>query len=145
MKSEKGLTLTALIIYVLIATIAISSVALLSTYFFSNMNTIKEQSQYAPEFNKFSMFFIEDTKNNSSAVVNSNKITFEDGTVYEYRASEKAIYRGETKIAERVDTLTFTSSEAKVNNTTKQVINVKMRIQGVQNAENGIEYVLKYW
>lgn len=145
MKSEKGITLTALVAYVLIATVAISSIALLSSFFFSSMNVIKQQNQYAPEFNKFSMFFIEDVKNNKTAEVTTTKVTFADGTVYEYRAGEKAVYRNDTKITEKLDSVNFTSSNQVVSNTTKQIINVKMSIGGVQNSTNGIEYVLKYW
>lgn len=145
MKSEKGITLTSVVVYVLIATALISSTALLSSFFFSNMSLIKEQNQYAPEFNKFSMFFIEDVKNNKSAEVTTTKVTFADGTVYEYKSNEKAVYRNDTKITEKLDSFTFSSSEYVVSNTTKQIINVKMTIGGVENSSNGIEYVLKYW
>lgn len=145
MKSEKGITLSSLVIYMIIATAVISSVALLSSNFYSNMYKITEQSNYTPEFNKFSMFFSEDVKNNKSAEVSSTKVTFEDGTIYEYKAGEKAIYRNKTKISEKLDTINFSTSNVKVNNTTKQIINVKMEIEGVKFAPNGIEYVLKYW
>ena len=145
MKSEKGITLTALIIYIMIATILIASIALLSSYFYSNMNIIKQQNQYAIEFNKFSMFFIEDVKNNKTAEVTTNKVTFADGTVYEYKPAEKAVYRNDTKITEKLDSFSFNSSKYVVSNTTKQIINVKMTINGEQNSSTGIEYILKYW
>ena len=58
MKSERGITLTSLIIYVVITTIAVTAIAAFSSFFVSNMNEVKEQEKYAPEFNKFSMFFI---------------------------------------------------------------------------------------
>ena len=145
MKAEKGITLTALIIYIIIATILIASIALLSSYFYSNMNIIKQQNQYAIEFNKFSMFFIEDVKNNKTAEVTTNKVTFADGTVYEYKPAEKAVYRNDTKITEKLDSFSFNSSKYVVSNTTKQIINVKMTINGEQNSSTGIEYILKYW
>lgn len=145
MKSEKGVTLTSLVIYIIVATISISSIALLSSFFFSNMNLIKDQEQYAPEFNKFSMFFIEDVKKNKRAVVTETKVTFEDGTIYEYKPEEQSVYRNDTKITEKIEKFSFTSSEVVVSNTTKQIINVKMTIGGKENSPNGIEYVLKYW
>lgn len=145
MKSEKGITLTSVVVYVLIATALISSTALLSSFFFSNMSLIKEQNQYAPEFNKFSMFFIEDVKNNKSAEVTTTKVTFADGTVYEYKDNEKSVYRNDTKITQQLQFFAFSTSNYVVSNTTKQIINVKMMIDGVPNSINGIEYVLKYW
>ena len=145
MKSEKGITLTSVVVYVLIATALISSTALLSSFFFTNMSLIKEQNQYAPEFNKFSMFFIEDVKNNKSAEVTTTKVTFADGTVYEYKDNEKSVYRNDTKITQQLQFFAFSTSNYVVSNTTKQIINVKMMIDGVPNSINGIEYVLKYW
>ena len=145
MKSERGITLTSLIIYVVITTIAVTAIAAFSSFFVSNMNEVKEQEKYAPEFNKFSMFFIGDVKNNKTAEVTTNQVTFEDGTVYQYRESEKAVYRNDTKITEKVDSFSFVSSTEQISSTIKQIINVKMSIGGKVNLKNGIDYTLRYW
>lgn len=150
MKSEKGITLTSLVIYVIVATIVISSMAMLSTFFFSNMNLIKDQHEYAPEFNKFNMFFLEDIKINKSAEVTDTTITFEDGTKYEYKAAEKAIYRNDKKITEKVESVSFIKneiapSEGSTHNTTKQTITVNLSIGEKNNFQKEIEYTLKYW
>lgn len=147
MKSEKGITLTALILYVVVAMIVVTAIAGFSSLFVSNMNEVKEQEKYAPEFNKFSMFFIGDVKNNNTAVVTEHRVEFDDGTIYEYRASEneKAVYRNGTKITEKVDSFSFTSTTEQVSSTTKQIINVKMSIGGKVNLKNGINYTLRYW
>lgn len=147
MKSEKGITLTSLVIYIIIATIVISTLSVISTFFFSNMNLIKDQNEYAIEFNKFSMFFIEDVKKNRTADVKEEekKIIFEDGTVYEYFSG--AIYRNNKKIAEKVEDVKFSSNEYTALNTTttKQIIKVNLIVAGSTNTQDGIEYVLKYW
>ena len=41
MRSEKGVTLTALVIYIAVATVVISTMGLLSSYFYTNMKLIK--------------------------------------------------------------------------------------------------------
>lgn len=145
MKSERGITLTSLIIYVVITTIAVTAIAAFSSFFVSNMNEVKEQEKYAPEFNKFSMFFIGDVKNNKTAEVTTNQVTFEDGTIYQYRQSEKAVYRNSTKITEKVDSFSFSLTEEEVSSTNKQIINVKMSIGGKVNLKSGIDYTLRYW
>ncbi len=145
MKSERGITLTSLIIYVVITTITVTAIAAFSSFFVSNMNEVKEQEKYAPEFNKFSMFFIGDVKNNKTAEVTTNQVTFEDGTVYQYRQNEKAIYRNSTKITEKVDSFSFSSTEEQVSSTNKRIINVKMSIGGKVNLKSGIDYTLRYW
>ena len=145
MKSEKGITLTALILYVVVAMITVTAIAGFSSLFVSNMNEVKGQEKYAPEFNKFSMFFIGDVKNNNTAVVTTECVEFDDGTIYEYKASEKAVYRNDTKITEKVDSFSFGSTTEQVSSTTKQIINVKMSIGGKVNLKNGIDYTLRYW
>ena len=145
MKSEKGITLTALILYVVVAMITVTAIAGFSSLFVSNMNEVKGQEKYAPEFNKFSMFFIGDVKNNNTAVVTTECVEFDDGTIYEYKASEKAVYRDGTKITEKVDTFSFTSTQETVSTTTKQIINVKMSVKGKVNLKSGIDYTLRYW
>ena len=55
MKSESGITLTSLVIYIIVATIVIGTMGMVSSFFFSNVNLIKDQDQYAIEFNKFNI------------------------------------------------------------------------------------------
>ena len=145
MKSEKGITLTSLVIYIIVATILIGTMAALSSFFFSNMTLIQDQDKYAPEFNKFNMFFIEDVKSNKSAIVEKQKITFEDGTIYQLNIQEQAIYRNDTKIAEEVQLIEFTDNKTQVKHTTKQIVTVNMSIGKDKNFQKTIEYVLKYW
>ena len=102
MKSEKGITLTSLVIYIMVATIVIATMAIVSSFFFSNINLVRDQDKYAVEFNKFNMFFVNDVKNNKTAQIEEHKITFEDGTIYEYNTSEQAVYRNDTKITSLV-------------------------------------------
>lgn len=147
MKSEKGITLTALVLYIMIATIVIGTMAIVSSFFFSNINLVRDQDKYAVEFNKFNMFFINDVKNNKTAQIETHKITFEDGTVYEYKTSEQAVYRNNTKITNLVQELTFTADTYQVEDTrtVKNLIRVFMSIGKRENFQKEIEYVLKYW
>ncbi len=168
MKNQKGVTLLALVIYIIVATIVISIIAFMSSRFYSNVDIIKSQDKYAVEFNKFNMFFVNDVKSYSDAKVESTKITFGDGNnsvVYELRGTD--IYRNETKIASQIQAATFTSGEYKAVNSdepevgiTKKLINVHLTIgkqivegtsqEKVDKAlytkfDKTIEYVLKYW
>ena len=102
MKSENGITLTSLVIYIVVATIVIGTMAIVSSFFFSNMNLIKDQDQYAVEFNKFNMFFVNDVKNNKTAQIQANQIIFEDGTTYQYSAENKSIYRNNVEVAKQI-------------------------------------------
>lgn len=145
MKSEKGITLTSLIIYLGVTLVVVTTIATFTSFFVSNMDEVRAQEDYAPEFNKFSMFFIGDVKNNRTAEVTATQVEFADGTIYQYNADEKAVYRNSTKIAEKVDSFSFTSTQETISTTTKQIINVKMSVKGKVNLKNGINYTLRYW
>ena len=62
MKSEKGITLIILGIYVVVFSIVIALLASLSSYIYNNLGGISDSSIDAVEFNKFNMYFVEDVK-----------------------------------------------------------------------------------
>lgn len=144
MKSDKGVTLIALVIYIAVFTIVVSTMGLLSSYFYNNMHLIKDDASYVVEYNKFNMFFIQDVKHNSTATIENNVIKFEDGTIYEYKSN--SIYRNDKEIAANVKSATFDLKTYKVENTTKNLILVNLNIgEGEKEYQKEIEYVLRYW
>ena len=144
MKSDKGVTLIALVIYIAVFTIVVSTMGLLSSYFYNNMHLIKDDASYVVEYNKFNMFFIQDVKHNSTATIENNVIRFEDGTIYEYKSN--SIYRNDKEIAANVKSATFNLKTYKVKNTTKNLILVNLNIgEGEKEYQKEIEYVLRYW
>ena len=146
MKSQKGVTLVALVIYIIVFTIVISILAVVSSFFFSNINFVKDQANYAPEFNNFNMFFIQDVKNNKNVTVSGNTVQFEDGTKYDFNLEQKVIYRNGTEIAKNVQVAVFKTSTETIRNTTKNIINVNIAIGNTGSLfTKSIDYVLKYW
>lgn len=144
MKSDKGVTLIALVIYIAVFTIVVSTMGILSSYFYNNMHLIKDDASYVVEYNKFNMFFIQDVKHNSTATIENNVIKFEDGTIYEYKSN--SIYRNDKEIAANVKSATFDLKTYKVENTTKNLILVNLNIgEGEKEYQKEIEYVLRYW
>ena len=144
MKSEQGVTLTSLVIYIAVAIVLISTMAVMSSHFFANIQLVKNQSDYVVEYNKFNMFFIQDVKANKAASIIGTTIVFEDGTKYEYK--DESIYRNDKKIAKNIRTASFEPATYTVNNVTKNLIKVNLNI-GVEKKsyQKQIEYVLKYW
>ena len=144
-KSEKGVTLISLIIYVLILVIVVSMLSAVSSVFFNNTEYLTNNAKYISEFNKFNMYFIEDVKKNKSAEVTSNQIKFEDGTVYTYVLNDRGIYRNKVKICENIAYCMFEDEEKVVNNVTKKIIIVKVVIDASNLFETTNRYVLRYW
>ena len=126
MKSEKGVTLTALAIYITVFILIILIMSFVSNYFFENVGQIKDSPKYVSEFNKFSMFFVA------------------DGTKYIYK--NNAVYRNDAKIAQYFKKFSFKQSEYTQNSFTKTTIIVKAELGNETNKmERQIEFVLKYW
>ena len=125
MKTEKGVTLTALVAYISVFMIIISMVT--------------------AEFNKFSMFFVADVKKNSTTKSNTDtSIEFDDGTKYEYK--NKKIYRNGTEVAKNIQAMKFNVSDYTKNGFTKKIVRVDVTLgNGKLNIQKSVDFVLKYW
>ena len=102
MKSERGITLTILVIYIIIFSVVIGLLASLSSYIYGNIKYINDDSVDVSEFNKFNVYFIEDVKSNSQVQIDSQvnsegknivRIVFGDGDIYSFVKEEKSIYK----------------------------------------------------
>lgn len=145
MKTEKGITLLSLIVYIILLCVVVAMLSTLSTLFFSNTNYLTENSKNIAEYNKFAMYFIDDVKSNEDIMfVANNQIAFGDGTVYTY--NQHSIYRNKVKICKNIDSCSFSKKEETVNNTQKKIIQVYMVIKNNNKtfATNN-EFILKYW
>lgn len=145
MKSEKGVTLTALTVYITVFILIILIMSFVSNYFFENVGQIKDSPKYVFEFNKFSMFFVADVKRNTTLISCSDtELEFADGTKYIYK--DNAVYRNDVKIAQYFKNFSFKQSEYTQNSFTKTTVIVKAELGNETNKmERQIEFVLKYW
>ena len=147
MKSEKGITLISLIIYLVILAIILGVLASISINIFNNLKYAKDTGKDLYQFNNFNMYFIDDVKNNSKIYdldEEGHKIIFIDGTVYTFENNN--IYRNKVKICENIENIRFSSREIEdENNFKKQIITVEMTIKADTIFTSKNEYVLKYW
>lgn len=145
MKSEKGITLISLILYVILLIAVVSMLSIISEFFFTNTKYLTNNSENITEYNKFNMYFIEDVKKNKTAEIEEDNIRFEDGTLYTYVRSDNGIYRNEVKICNNIGYCVFSEKNTTIRNTEKQIINVYMIIKSQYLFETDNNYVLKYW
>ena len=127
-------------------TIVMAAMTAMSTYFYDNIGEVLDTAKYVGEFNKFTMFFVADIKNYSSATVTDTTIEFENGPTYVFKNG--GIYRNDFKIADYIMSCTFTEEEPyKVGTISKNIINVNMQIGKNENrsvAQN-VDFTLRYW
>lgn len=148
-KSEKGITLMALTTYIIVMLIVVGIVATVSTFFYGNLNIVKDSAKYSCEFDKFNSSIISDVKSNKHVNVdNDNKtIIFEDGTTYKYNDADDGIYRGKNKIASHVKYFTISKKMIVIDNVDKEILTINIIIgDSNKNLINKqIDYTLKYW
>ena len=148
-KSEKGVTLLALTIYMIVLTAVLGMMTVLSNLFYNNVYTLQDTVENAGDFDTLNSSLIIDAKANTSVRVDESTktIVFGDDTTYKYNEEEKTIYRGEFKVASHVKYFNATSSTKTVDNVEKEILTIKSIIgDSTQNLINQtIDYTLKYW
>lgn len=148
-KSEKGITLISLISYIIVLLIVVGVLGSISTFFYNNIEVVKNTAKFAAEFNKFNGFFVNDVKNNMHVEVDetNDTIVFIDGTTYKYNKEDEGIYRGQVKIASNVKSFSAKKRTITINSVDKEIVSINIVIgNSTKNLINqNIDYTLKYW
>ena len=113
-KNNKGITITSLTIYVVVATIIVAILAFLNAQFFANINELTAESNVASEKMDFQASFLKDIKSSDDISVlnySKNHILLSNNAKYEIRKVDDiniknketyAIFRNDIKIASNV-------------------------------------------
>ena len=131
MKSQKGITLISVTIYIIVMTIVVSIMAVISTYFLKNVNNIEDIDPLI-EYTKFNSCFSAETNYDNIKVIdcaieeNGNSyIVFNNGVQYSFIKANNGIYRNNAKICKNIDNCTF--SEIIQNGKNVVVVEFKAR------------------
>lgn len=124
MNSSRGITTTTLIIYVIAMLIVIGIIATITSFFYTNVTNLVDNSNNISEIIKFNMYFLQEVKssNNDIITISEKSITFLTGNTFTFQ--DNGIYMNASKISENIKDLKFSLEE--VNS--KKVINVLITI-----------------
>ena len=122
MKDERGITLIALIIYVIILTIVVAIVSNITTSFYSNVNEFDSDTESVVSILKFNMYFVKDIKRDEVTVkdIKNNYIILsyynENGVKIDtqYSMQNNSLYRDKVKICSNVDNVEFSMQDENV-------------------------------
>ena len=137
MKSENGVTLISLTVYIIGLTLIIAIVAVISTFFYKSVRNVSQTVDPITEYSKFNTFFTEETNANNIKILEcgENYIVFDNGVQYTFIKENKGIYRNKVKICRGIEECKFTN---KIENG-KNIIKVSLG-SGKVNKET--EYTL---
>lgn len=149
LKSEKGITLLSLSIYIIVMLIVVGILTQISTFFYGNLNIVRDSAKYSCEFDKINTSLISDVKNNKHVNVPNDwkTIIFEDGTTYKYNDKDDGIYRGKNKIASHVTSFSVKKRIITIENVDKEILTVNIVIGTSEKSliNKRIDYTLRYW
>lgn len=139
MKSQKGITLISLTVYIIAMVIVVAIISVISTYFYTNTNSLSDTINPLTEYTKFNSFFSDEANHSNIKILEckGDYIVFDNGVQYTYITENKGIYRNKAKICKDVEKCTF---EREIKNG-KNVVIVTIKIGTAE--EKKVEYTLK--
>lgn len=137
-KSQKGVTLVSLTIYIIVMVIVVAITSVISSYFFSNMNRATATINPLTEYTKFDSFFSEEVNHERLKVLacEENYIVFDNGVQYSFIPENKSVYRNMVKVCDEVESCSFQNQIMNGKNTV--IVNIQI---GTADARQ-TEYVL---
>ena len=134
MKSEKGVTLISLIIYVIAMLITVTVITIVTAYFSKNIDIQPENYTYFSEFTKIESYFSREANFEKNRIlyvspdtdIEECYIALSSGNQYTFIKENKAIYQNNVKIASGVEECKF--SEIIKNG--KAGVKIEVKIQG---------------
>lgn len=139
MRTEKGITLISLTVYIIVMVIMVAVVAVISTYFYTNTNSLTKTINPLTEYTKFNSFFSDEVNHSNLKILacEEDYIVFDNGVQYTYVAENRGIYRNKVKIGRDVEQCTF---ENKIKNG-KSIVTIHIKIGNME--EKTVDYTLK--
>lgn len=139
MESQRGVTLTSLVIYIIVLLIIVGILGTITATLQGNIKEIYREGTNNAEIDKFNVYFLKEVKKQGNEIytISENEIIFTTGSKYTFSNSDKSIYlNNNIKIAENIETCRFFSKEEY----DKTIIVVT--IEAIKGEEKIIEYVL---
>lgn len=137
MKSQRGITLTSLVLYIMLVLIVLGILSVITASFQSNLKEVNKEGTKNSEVDSFNMYFLQEVKKQGNKIntISENEILFTTGNKFSFR--ENVIYLNDNiKIAENIENCAFSDS---LENG-KTVITVIIKAKDAK--ERSIEYVL---
>lgn len=144
MKSQKGITMASLGVYIVVSIIVVATLATIMANYKNSIKTMDNDAEYSSEYNKFNLYFLEEVKkpeNSSMERANSietvdndyNSIKFKTGNEFMYKIKEEILYLNKStgekiKLIKNVKKCTFEFNDTDHEANGKNVIRVNIQI-----------------
>lgn len=128
MKSQKGITLVSLLVYIIVMIIIIGGLSTISSNFYRNTQALEVDTEDIVEFSNFNEYFIKEIKKANNKIDNISEdgtyIVFTDGN--SFMLNNKSIYYNQIEISKNVNSLKFEYDKDEENNEITDIIKVSV-------------------
>lgn len=123
MKSEKGVTIISVTIYVIGMLLAVTVISVLTGYFYTNIDISSKSYDISKQYTKFNSYFTEEVNKSGNTILDlkvtdegtENEISyilFSSGKQYTFIKKNKGIYIENIKIATNIDECKFEKKQS---------------------------------
>lgn len=143
MKSQKGITMASLGVYIVVSIIVVATLATIMANYKNSIKTMDNDAEYSSEYNKFNLYFLEEVKKPENSSMerasienvdnNYNSIKFKTGNEFKYKIEEEILYLNKStgekiKLIKNVKKCTFEFNDIDPEANGKNVIRVNIQI-----------------
>lgn len=154
MKSQKGITVVSLVIYVVSFSIIVGIIGTITTYFYNNIEMIDLSASSSATYNKLNLYILKQIKSpgiildaytgNPNIEIDSNGVDYitfklQDGTKNTFMRVGKIIYFNKIKLCEDIEKFEIGKPETNIEDG-KTSINITVQIS---NKQYKTKYVLE--
>lgn len=133
MKSQKGITLTSLAIYIVLIFIVLGILATVTANMQKGINDSNKSGAEIAEINKFNMYFLQEVKRKGNEIlsIDENQITFTNGKVFTFIDNSIKFIDDQNTIiiCKNIENCQFSCNV--INE--KKIVTVVIKIQNVDN------------
>ena len=136
MKSERGVGLTSVIVYIIIMVFVLGIVSVFTNFFYSNVDEVDSDIDVMQEYTRLTSFFIKDINGQGVEILDcqrtdeENYIVLSNGVQYTFK--NHGVYRNKVKICEEIQDLYF---EKEQTETGKNLIKIHYILKDGDNEE----------
>ncbi len=112
MKSQKGITLISLTIYIIVMIAVIGIIAVVTGTFMESLEDANFYNDPIAEYTAFNSYFSEEVNHTNIKILacEENYVIFDNGVQYSFIEENQGIYRNKVKICWDVEECTFSQS-----------------------------------
>lgn len=134
MKSNKGITITSLVIYVIAMSIVVATIATLTSYFYSNMDELDSDTNSSIAYTELNTYLSKEinTKENYPILLEETSseyiIFIKTGNQYTFKNG--AIYQNQVKICSNIAACTFEVGKTDENTGIVDTVKIYLKTTG---------------